>query len=120
MAQSQDTPLMNKHSPTPVNPNANEATTSTENAGMQNWSLGRVLLHKPLALICGGFLLLVILGAIFAPLVAPYPPNALDLPNALSGPTAHHLLGSDELGRDVLSRLLYGGRWVFPGILEGS
>lgn len=110
---------MNEHSPTPVKPNAKEVKIGTETAGTQNWSLGRLVLRKPLALICGGFLLLIILGAIFAPLVAPYPPNALDLPNALSGPSARHLLGSDELGRDILSRLLYGGRRVFPGVLEG-
>lgn len=110
---------MNEHSPTPVNQDAHEVITGIEKPGVQNRSLLGIVLHKPLALICGGFLLLIILGAIFAPLVAPYPPNALDLPNALSGPTAHHLLGSDELGRDILSRLLYGGRRVFPGVLEG-
>lgn len=110
---------MNKHSPTPDNPDAHEATPGAEKTNVQNRSLIHVVLHKPLALICGGFLLLVILGAIFAPLVAPYPPNALDLPNALSGPSAQHLLGGDELGRDILSRLLYGGRRVFPGVLEG-
>ena len=69
---------MNKPSPVPVNPNSSEGTTGTEAAGMQNWSLAHLVLHKPLALICGGFLLLIILGAIFAPLIAPYPPNALD------------------------------------------
>jgi peptide/nickel transport system permease protein len=110
---------MKEHSPIPSKPNTNEVPTSTETASQQNWSFGRSVLHKPLALICGGFLLLIILGAIFAPLVAPYPPNALDLPNALSGPSTRHLLGSDELGRDVLSRLLHGGRRVFPGVLEG-
>jgi peptide/nickel transport system permease protein len=110
---------MTKHSTIPVNPDAREAITGTENTSVQNRSLLRVVLHKPLALICVGFLLLVILGAIFAPLVAPYPPNALDLPNALSGPSARHLLGGDELGRDILSRLLYGGRRAFPGVLEG-
>lgn len=110
---------MNKQPATPINPDAHEAITGSENTSVQNRSFLHVVLHKPLALICGGFLLLVILGAIFAPLVAPYPPNALDLTNPLSGPSASHLLGSDELGRDILSRLLYGGRRVLPGILEG-
>jgi peptide/nickel transport system permease protein len=58
-------------------------------------------------------LLLVLLffaSAIFAPLFAPYDPNALDIPARLSGPTLEHLAGTDQLGRDTLSRVLYGGR----------
>jgi peptide/nickel transport system permease protein len=48
--------------------------------------------------------------AIFAPWIAPADPTALDLPTRLQGPRAGHMLGSDELGRDILSRLLYGAR----------
>ncbi|KAA0909933.1 ABC transporter permease [Aquicoccus porphyridii] len=58
-------------------------------------------------------LILVILffaSAIFAPWIAPYDPNALDVPSRLSGPTWDHPAGTDQLGRDTLSRLLYGGR----------
>jgi peptide/nickel transport system permease protein len=54
--------------------------------------------------------ILFVLSAIFAPVIAPRDPAALDLPSRLAAPGAHHLLGSDELGRDVLSRLLYGAR----------
>ena len=50
------------------------------------------------------------LCAVFAPLLAPCPFDALDLAGALSGPSLKHLLGQDELGRDILSRLLYGAR----------
>jgi ABC-type dipeptide/oligopeptide/nickel transport system permease subunit len=53
---------------------------------------------------------LIVLAAILAPVIAPYDPNALDMKAALSGPTAAHWLGTDQLGRDQLSRLLYGGR----------
>jgi len=49
-------------------------------------------------------------SAIFAPWLAPYDPNALDIPARLSGPTWDHLAGTDQLGRDTLSRVLYGGR----------
>mgnify|MGYP005840450769 FL=1 len=49
-------------------------------------------------------------SAIFAPWLAPYDPNALDVPVRLSGPTWEHLAGTDQLGRDTLSRILYGGR----------
>lgn len=59
--------------------------------------------------------LLMSLAAIFAPLLAPYPPNAEHLEHILEAPSLAFPLGTDRLGRDVLSRLLYGGRvslWV--------
>jgi len=49
-------------------------------------------------------------SAILAPWLAPYDPNALDVPARLSGPTLDHLAGTDQLGRDTLSRILFGGR----------
>jgi peptide/nickel transport system permease protein len=48
--------------------------------------------------------------AIFAPLISPYDPGAIDRENLLSGPSAVHLLGTDSLGRDLLSRLIHGAR----------
>lgn len=50
------------------------------------------------------------LAATLAPVVAPADPNEIDLEAVLEGPSGKHLLGSDDLGRDVLSRILYGGR----------
>jgi peptide/nickel transport system permease protein len=55
-------------------------------------------------------ILAVILMAIFAPLIAPYDPEAVDFAAARSGPTSDHLLGTDNLGRDTLSRTIYGAR----------
>ena len=58
-------------------------------------------------------LVLVILfftSAIFAPLLAPFDPYKLDIPIRLSGPTWEHFAGTDQLGRDTFSRVLYGGR----------
>jgi peptide/nickel transport system permease protein len=52
----------------------------------------------------------VLLLAIFASLLAPHDPLEVDVYNRLSGPTWQHWLGTDQLGRDVLSRVLYGGR----------
>lgn len=49
-------------------------------------------------------------SAIFAPLIAPYDPNAIDIPARLSGPTLDHFAGTDQLGRDTFSRVLHGGR----------
>ena len=48
--------------------------------------------------------------AIFAPLIAPYDPNEIDLLATAQAPSREHLLGTDEIGRDVLSRLIYGTR----------
>ncbi len=58
----------------------------------------------------GGLLVLVALLAVFAPVLAPADPAALHLADRLLPPGAGHLFGTDELGRDILSRVLYGGR----------
>lgn len=55
-----------------------------------------------------GFLLLLALLAIAAPFIAPYSPTAQDLDNLLADPSPQHLLGTDDLGRDILSRLIHG------------
>lgn len=57
-----------------------------------------------------GALALLLLAALAAPLVALYDPNAVELTHKLEGPSPQHLLGTDHLGRDELSRLLHGGR----------
>lgn len=56
------------------------------------------------------FLLLMVLIALLAPLIAPYPPALTSLPDALQGPSGAHWLGTDDLGRDTLSRVIYGTR----------
>ena len=53
---------------------------------------------------------LVVLSAVFAPVVAPYDPVALNSPDRLQGPSTTHLLGTDQYGRDTFSRVVYGGR----------
>lgn len=55
-----------------------------------------------------------VLIALLAPLLAPHDPLAIDPANKLASPTADHLLGTDELGRDVLSRLIYAARVDIP------
>ena len=64
--------------------------------------------------------LIIVLTAVFGPLAAPYDPNAPNFGLVLAPPgTAHHLLGTDQLGRDVLSRMLYGARSTLAaGILS--
>jgi ABC-type dipeptide/oligopeptide/nickel transport system permease subunit len=53
---------------------------------------------------------LEVLLAVLAPRLAPYPPNALDFASVLQPPSRAHWLGTDDLGRDILSRLLFGAR----------
>ncbi len=62
------------------------------------------------ALIGLGLVIIEVILAIFAPLVAPYDPVKMDLWSARQPPSSQHLLGADELGRDVLSRIIYGCR----------
>ncbi|MPZ00892.1 MAG: ABC transporter permease subunit [Actinophytocola sp.] len=52
----------------------------------------------------------LITTSLAAPLLAPYPPEAIDVVNRLAGPSPEHWLGTDSLGRDTLSRLMHGGR----------
>jgi peptide/nickel transport system permease protein len=64
---------------------------------------------------CGALLCLVTLAAIAAPLLAPYPPDQVDLSAAYQGPSGAHLLGTDASGRDILSRILFGARTSLLG-----
>lgn len=59
-----------------------------------------------------GFIIIVmlVLLSVFAPIITKYDPNLPDLYNMNSAPSSTHILGTDEVGRDVFSRLLYGGR----------
>ena len=51
-----------------------------------------------------------LLIAVCAPLIAPYAPTAIDTNNAFQSPSFHHLFGTDRYGRDILSRVMYGGQ----------
>ena len=68
------------------------------------------LMRNRLAVIGGTLVALVFVLSIFAPLIAPYNPSTIDIKNILVGPGFSHWLGTDDLGRDVLSRMLWGGR----------
>jgi peptide/nickel transport system permease protein len=63
-----------------------------------------------LALVCMAFLLLVFLATIFAPIIAPYDPTEMHTAESLTPPNAKYLFGTDDGGRDILSRVLWGGR----------
>ncbi len=66
--------------------------------------------HNPLAAIGAALIAIFIVFALFAPWIAPQDPASIDLPNRLTPPTRSHWFGTDELGRDILSRVIYGAR----------
>ena len=68
------------------------------------------------AVVGGVILSVIVLAALTAPLIAPQSPLEQDATNVLGGPSSAHLLGTDTFGRDIFSRLLYGGR---SALLEG-
>ncbi len=68
------------------------------------------LRRNPRILIGGVIVVLLVLAAIFAPLIAPYDPIKVDVSQSLEPPSASHLFGTDDLGRDVLSRVIWGSR----------
>ncbi len=71
----------------------------------------RTLLRDPLATFGLVLVVSLALAAVFAPVLAPHDPGAVNATARLAGSSADHPLGTDELGRDVLSRLLFGARW---------
>ncbi len=73
-------------------------------------SLPRVARSNPLAATGVVLVVVFVIFALFAPWIAPQDPAHIDLPNRLEAPSSHHLCGTDELGRDILSRLIYGAR----------
>ncbi|GAA1001802.1 dipeptide/oligopeptide/nickel ABC transporter permease/ATP-binding protein [Subtercola frigoramans] len=93
--------------------------TSTEAIATGRLHVSQVL-RRPVPLIALIVILLITVAVILAPLIAPYDPLAQDLDNILAGPSAAHLLGTDELGRDIYSRLLYGGQPALLGVLVAS
>lgn len=60
--------------------------------------------------ICGIYLLVVILVAVFAPLIAPHEYNEMDSSRRLASPSSTHIFGTDEFGRDIFTRIIYGAR----------
>ena len=68
----------------------------------------RLVKEKPLSIIAGVVILLLILVAIFADVLAPYPHDEVNIVDRMQAPSDRYLLGTDQLGRDLLSRLIFG------------
>jgi len=102
--------------PVPVTGQTAAAATAERMPSRSRGLFGRVL-RSPGGLFGVVWLLIVAVCGFFAPWLAPLDPLQQDIANALSLPTAAHPLGTDTLGRDVLSRLMYGGSSILIGIL---
>ncbi|MDR0851154.1 MAG: ABC transporter permease [Clostridiales Family XIII bacterium] len=76
----------------------------------QMLSIWKRLCRNKLSIIGMIIFLILVLAAIFAKQIAPYDYSAQDLTNALAMPSAEHWMGTDDFGRDILSRVIYGGR----------
>src|ERR1700729_364072 len=86
-------------------------------------SLPRIARHNPLAAVGVVLVTIFAFAAIFAPWISPQDPAHIDLPNRLQTPSAEHWCGTDELGRDILSRLIWGARislFVGTSVVAGS
>jgi peptide/nickel transport system permease protein len=85
--------------------------TSVANAGVApGRSIAGAVKKQPLAAVGLALLTVFVICAVFAPWLAPQDPAQLDLTGRLMGPSAAHWFGTDELGRDILSRTLFGAR----------
>jgi peptide/nickel transport system permease protein len=73
-------------------------------------AIARFCRKKPLGAAGGLLMLLLVVGALFAEVLATHDPIATDAANTLAGPSAEHWLGSDHLGRDIYSRIVHGAR----------
>ena len=76
----------------------------------KRYQLVKKFTSNPLILIGFSIIAIILLLAFLAPLIAPYEPDAIDVKSILLAPNTSHLMGTDGLGRDVFSRMLYGAR----------
>jgi len=86
--------------------------TSWKNKHASEISNAKEIIHavrrSPLTIVGLSIVLALVFVAIFAPCLAPYDPVSMRLDNRLASPSIHHVLGTDEFGRDILSRIIYG------------
>lgn len=91
----------------PVNGVHQITLSKSENLWQTAW---RTLVHNPTGMIGLVGLVLLLLVVLFAPILAPADPTAMDFNHLLNPPGTYNLFGADDLGRDILSRVLWGGR----------
>lgn len=86
------------------------AEASTSYQGQARFPLLRALLSDPFSCIALVLVVGFLVTAVFAPWLAPYSPTKIDVLHKLQGPSVEHWFGTDHLGRDLLSRIVYGAR----------
>ncbi len=99
------------------------STTAEWQAAADRSQLRRLAKRNPLAAIGVVLVVFFIVCAVFAPWIAPRDPAQIDLPNRLNPPSVGHPFGTDELGRDILSRIIWGARismFVGSSVVAGS
>jgi len=79
-------------------------------ASAERWQMLRLLVARKTVLISLIVLVLLVLAALLAPWISPFDPYKLSIMNRLQAPGAAHWFGTDDFGRDVLSRVIHGGR----------
>jgi peptide/nickel transport system permease protein len=86
--------------------------------GRSRWRRGlRLLAEQPLGALGLAIFLILVALAVFAPVIAPHHPTLQDIPNRFASPSREHFFGTDHLGRDLFSRIVYGSRTsLFVGI----
>lgn len=89
----------------------NAASQTAQGASSERWAfLGRC--RQDRTVVAGALIVGIVAGAaIAAPLVTPHDPAAVDVRAILAPPSAEHWLGTDNMGRDIFTRLVYGARW---------
>ena len=85
-------------------------TAAAEARARVRGSLWREFLRRPVGIVSLALVLLFVGSGVFAPVLAPHAPNKIDIPARMQGPSLEHPAGTDQLGRDTLSRVLHGGR----------
>jgi peptide/nickel transport system permease protein len=83
---------------------------SPTHAGADRWQILRLLMARKTVLVSLVVLVVLVAAALLAPVVSPYDPYKLSIVNRLKPPGAAHWFGTDDFGRDVFSRVIYGGR----------
>jgi peptide/nickel transport system permease protein len=98
-------------SQTAANVSKNNITPKIKNPRLERWTAFYNQLKKNKMAMIGGYIIaFYLLVAIFGPFIAPYDPLGIDLMNKLQPPSLEHLMGTDDKGRDVLSRIMHGAQ----------